>query len=79
MTWLRDEEARLRTPGSSQELDHAECVPNPSQDAALAQVGALSSWVCKTAGPAWHPAGVTDVGRAELGASGPCIGASRIT
>ena len=30
-------------------LDHAQCVPNASQGPRFAQVGALSSGVCKTA------------------------------
>jgi hypothetical protein len=33
-----------------QELDHAECVPNSAYELPFAQVGALSSGVCKTVG-----------------------------
>ena len=38
-----------RAPMQAAKLDHAECVPNFAREPALAEVRALSSWVCKTA------------------------------
>ena len=48
-TWLRDEEAG-RLPFGFPALDHAECVPISVWRSGFAQVGRLSSWVCKTVG-----------------------------